>query len=835
MVLAVGGETLWHVQSALAASSRGGAQFTTAAALAGRRALFTTPDFKPFALVPLAPPSGWSVVEGTQVRMNESGNLVATFEDGSGNKRMFVWWDEGHDDGSTVTGGWQGPIKDASNNPIVMDSFGATGINSSDEICGTLDDGDPIAFFFEFTDLEALKGSVSSIGTGYATDTNDAGLVVGTSIGGVPVAWSQAYLNPVPLTPLSGSAGTAAHGVQPDGGLSPFIAGQSQDGDAVVQGVVWYSSSGWQVVDLTGLDHQDDAIGIATAVNNLGHVVGASRDDTTFDVIETLLWTYSSGSWTSHVIDSSHSDFVPNAISDDNSEVVGSHFLWVPTNLSSGQGDVLDLLEMTIGVPDDCTGLLAWDINAAGEVCGVMELDDEDTPYLPFKIVPFDTDNNGTPDYREIAADPSPYILDGDGNWLLDESEDMRVGLYATSNDGVDSKALEVLYTQVVRLHIHEPMLDSIVNTPSTCENQQDYLEEWMEGGSNGQPKEIMATIRCDDSQQDGYDRIYTASTSPTKEEFLDNLFAFAYRYAYSIDYIQLGNEIFSGPGEYYMYDLSGCDDGPVSELEGACYSEAWADMSEWIEEQVEVVRMGSALAGRPLRIISPSFTAGYAITGQNQDLRDPGLDALDEKAAFAIDSIVDLANKHQMWTDMHLHYRTNTQLEDALDALNDPGQYSFTKPDFQTCTEWSPIPRESWVDDNSAEYAKYFISTTPPADVWDDFVVAWGTDEDELNRDPFPDFESDLTNMESYGLLMACYGEFWQGSNAPDPPTAFDLTVVRANQVIADPDWIDDYTNLWTHLRTDLQGAADDVFISGFDPHPTTPTVDCDTVVPRP
>ncbi|MCL4199133.1 MAG: hypothetical protein KJZ69_16715, partial [Phycisphaerales bacterium] len=604
----------------------------------------------------------------------------------------------------------------------------------------------------------------------------------------------------------------------------------------VVQAVVWYKATDWEVVDLSELDTQDEAVGIATAVSEGGHVVGAVLDDTTFAVIETALWYYHSGSWTGYAIDSTHDDFLPRAIAPTTNEVVGARFLWVPTTLSTGTGALLDLEAMTIGLPDDFVegSLTAWDINDAGEVCGVVELDDESL--LPFKIVPFDTDNNGTPDYREIATDPSPYVLDTDGNWLLDKSEEMRVGLYATSNDGQGSKAELVQYTQMVRLHIHEQDLDDIVNNSGICENQQDYLERWMTGGATEQPKEIMATIRCNDSSQSGYDRIYTASTSPTKDEFLDHLFAFAYRYAHSIDYIQLGNEVFSGAGEYYMYDVGTCDDGPISEIDGDCYAEAGADVIAWIEEQVEVVRMASALAGRPLRILSPAFTANYPIAGQNQDLREPELDAEAERAAFAVDHIVDLANRHQLWTDMHLHYRTDTELEDALYALDNPGQYSFTTPDFQTCTEWSPVPTTAWVQNNIAVYEEYFEDDeTPPDDPWDEFVLAWGTDPDELNRDPFPGFDGDLAEIASYGLLMAIYGEFWQGSEVPDPPNAFDLTVVRANQVIAKPAWIEDYTNLWADIRGFLEGAADDWFIDGFDPHPVLPTIECSVVVPRP
>ncbi len=850
MVLAAGGETLWHVNSAAAAPPRGTVSLASTVSMLAAASttatesnlLIPAPMFKPFVFVPLQPlalAGSLTLDETAGVHMNADGDVVATFID-DGDDNIYFWRDSGLSNGTSTLAGWQGPLKDEYGTAIVGC---ATGINNAEDIgiCGTRDvSGTDTAFYYEFDNPDDREGTVYDIGAGYAYDVNENGVVVGASASGVPVAWSSSF-ETVPLPPLHTGGGTAAFGVDPDSTTNPYIAGTSEDAD-YLQAVVWYYASGWNVVDLSGLT-TDTQYAHAVDTNGSGHIIGSTFTTSTGAVVDSSLWVYSSGpSWTQEELSST---WMASAINNETlPEVVGyvpgsvSAYLWVAEDLSHSTFDRTEfyLTDTVVGLPDDLLEFRPTDINDDGEIVGVAKIDAETDYWIPFKIVPYDTNNNGVPDYRDIIHDPTNYPDTTGADWLIDKSEEMRVGLYATGPDGVDSKAAEVTQMQIVRLHIHEEDLDNIVNNSAACATQNANLADWMEGGAEGAgPREILATIRCNDPAQSGHDRIYTESTSPTKDEYLDNLFAFAYRYAYSIDYIQIGNEIFGGAGDYYLYGISGCSNTDIGNLYGACFAAACAEVAAWIEEQVEVVRMASALAGRPLRIVSPAFTSLNALSGQNADLRNPGLTTDAERAGLAIKTIVDLANKHQLWTDIHLHYRTDTQLEDALYALDNPGEYSFDEPDYWACTEWSPTPLETWLQANSEEFGKYFSSNEAPAVDWDDFVYGWGTSGGGLARDPFPDFERDLDEMISYNLLMACYGEFWQGDDETPSPDVFYLTVVRASQVHPDGAWIDDPTNLWTKIRGDLQNDADGVLIDDFDPHPTTPTVDCGVIVPRP
>ncbi len=83
-------------------------------------------------------------------------------------------------------------------------------------------------------------------------------------------------------------------------------------------------------------------------------------------------------------------------------------------------------------------------------------------------------------------------------------------------------------------------------------------------------------------------------------------------------------------------------------------------------------------------------------------------------------------------------------------------------------------------------------------------------------------------------------YGEFQQGTISNDPetgeprPDEFDLTVVRANAVVPNANWITDYTNRFTDLRADLEADNTAYLIPQFTPHSNAPYGECDCA-PRP
>ena len=841
ILLAATGESMWHAHAAALEGRWAGPGIGVAAAssavaanaIASTGSAMTLPDFKPFAFVPLTlpgDPGDWTVVEGTGVFMNADGDLVATLEGDSNNKRLFVWWDEGHYNGSTTTGGWKGPIKNSSNAEIVMHGAGVAGINSSDEICGTRDNSGSVAFSFEFTDLEALKGTVSDLSSGSASDLNETFVVVGTS-SGAPVAWSDAFLGTVNLPPLSESVGTAAHGVEPGGGLTPFIVGQSEDDFAVVQAVVWYSSSGWQVADLSELDAQDDAIGIATGVNDDGHIVGAVLDDTSLDVEASMIWLHDSGSWTGEIIDDSLTDFLPQAVNNDEyPEVVGSHYLWKATNLAAFHGATHDLLELTINLPEDLLALEAWDINDAGEICGVAHLDDETVPRLPFKIVPYDTDNNETPDFREIILNPS---LDENDNWLLDHSESMRAGMYAVTSTPHNNKVQDVAKMTVVRMHSDYTDIGNILTSQSqACAAWQAALS-YLGGhdNENHQGKEIVLMIRDKKPGATEYDAIPSPAGQTAR---LDGLRCFLRKYARDIDYIQFGNEIFGGPGEYYV-DFGECE-GPISELDAACFEEACTLIFEWMKKQATTALEASALAGRPLQIITPAVSYGMVNSGYGGDVNG-SLEVNANRNAFAVQCAVDFGNRNQAAVDIHLHYRDPSQRSDAYDGIdsllegNSQSLPIWDVPFAITALEWSPVPQPSWLTNNGGQHGNalrnYFEEEPdPPLDMtWEEYVDSnWAVPLFGQGKTIDVLIDEDLVAFD--GLLRhACYGEFQQGNI--ENLANWDVTAVRAQHVFSGGEpWMleTNYEKLTNVAKGLAASGAGYIPYENFDPHPNEP-----------
>lgn len=749
----------------------------------------TAPTFKPFVFVPLSlpgDPGDWTVVEDTGVFMNSDGDLVATLEDESNNKRLFVWWDEGHYNGSTTTFGWQGPVKNASNNPIVMHSTGVAGINSSDEICGTRDDSGPTAFDFVLTDLQALKGSVTDLDIGYAGDINDAGVIVGTTDGN-PTAWSDMYAGPVTLPPLTGGSSTAALGVEPGGGLTPFIAGQSKDDGAIVQAVVWYNSSGWQVVDLSGLEAQDDAIGIATAVNDDGHIVGAILDDTSFDVEAPVIWLYDSGSWSGEVITSALADFLPRAVNNEEyPEAVGSHYLWKATNLAAFAGVTLDLLDLTTNLPEGLIGITAWDINDAGEICGIAELDDETVPRLPFKIVPYDTDNNESPDFREIILNPS---LDDDDDWLLDRSELIRVGLHAPGYD--NGPPHQIPNTQIVRLQLHltelpvdsEPgeayALEDILDPQAEeCDFRAD-IKRW---GSDSGGREIVIWLRSSlESQYTDYD--FLPANQQDEDAILANLRVFGSTYARCIDWVQTGNEVFGGAGQYaFRQGELSCGQGLFSGLSSSCKAEAIEEILEWLDKQMRAVLEGSALGGRPLRMISPGVSHENVYNGYEAGSpTDPG--------RYLTTRVAEWCNERQMYFDMHTHWIALTMPSAAPDRLmgTNGATPPWDPPNWAVALEWGPMVEQGsdWYNENGDEFDKFHEDSgcdEDPGYYWDAFVASWRTAQFGQGN-PFG-MDDVLGAFRDAGFTVGCYGPTVMHSS---PNFIYDIAAQIATQVCED------------------------------------------------
>lgn len=749
----------------------------------------TAPVFRPFVFVELSLPEGYTLVEDAGVHMNDDGVVAATMKTGSTN-HGFIWYDEMYLDG------WQGPLE-ADSSPIVLDAAGLAGINDDLELCGTRDNAGPKAFFLELTGTYA--GTLTQIGSGYASDVNNSGVVVGTSILGAPVAWSMLFGAPVLLPPLVFAVGTAAHGVTPGAAYPPVIVGQSEDADFDVQAVVWCFDQqlGWDAEGLSEVSSPD--MGLAVDINASGHVIGAITQDGV-QADQTILWISNSG-WTGKVLDIA-TPFIPAAINDQAlPEIVGEKYLWKATNLAATpiEGQLLDLQDLML-TRLDVYQIRCTDINDDGEIVGVAQLEDAEGEWIAFKLVPYDVDNDEQPDFREIVDGSE---ADTNGNWLIDAGEKMRVGLHAPGySDGLGH---HIPYVQAVRLLMHLAILPIEISelddeyalngvlTDDECSFRED-IERWTRGTAQyPKQREAIITMRSTLEGTEDLDHDYLP-TGTQEATILADLRDFGYVYARCIDWVQFGNEAFGGAGQYkFRVGELGQGCGPSQErtygqLSEACQLVAMDAILEWLDAQMWAALEGSALAGRPLRMIVAGLSADKVNLGYESDNHQR-----DETTKIA-----DWVNQRQMYFDMHDIWTAVGPAASAPDRLmgtngiNPPPPW--TPPALAVSLEWRPRVDSTWGNDTTRAYYRIYRDDegedpenpgvfcwdeNPPFEYWDDFVVDWR----EAQFGPTEPFGmSDVLGaLARAGFTLACYGQtgMQQPSNFP-----YDMGCLIASHV---------------------------------------------------
>src|SRR5690606_32276490 len=140
-------------------------------------------------------------------------------------------------------------------------------------------------------------------------------------------------------------------------------------------------------------------------------------------------------------------------------------------------------------------------------------------------------------------------------------------------------------------------------------------------------------------------------------------------------------NELFSGPGKYWLADSSDPNGGYL--LRGApagVFQDGCTEVFRWLNGQVEVALRAAALAGRHLRVVSGAVTIGQVESGFRGDLAnpcflrdgDPGwtLDCNEDRNAFSVDCTTAFANRHNAAVDLHLHYETTSDFDDGVTYL---------------------------------------------------------------------------------------------------------------------------------------------------------------------
>ncbi len=804
----------------------------------------TTPIFKPFVFVELPLPDGYTLVEGAGVHMNDDGVVVATMNDGDDNYG-FIWRDELYADG------WQGPIE-AGSTPIVLDDAGLAEINDELEICGTRINSGAKAFFLALTDV--YEGTLTQIGSGYAQDLNNLGIVVGTAVGGGPVGWWDIVGSPFPLPALPGGDATAANGVTPNTNLSSsLIVGQSKDSSSKYQAVVWYNDSGWQVVDLTGITGSN--VGFAIDVNDYGVIIGGVL--TSGSISDTIHWYYDEigDEWVGVSLDVSPL-FVPEAINDeDYPEVVGGQYLWVAESVSAGTGTQLDMASMSLGVPENLINMRLTDINNAGEIVGVGQLGSSG-PWAAFKLVPYDVNNNGEPDYREILDGVED---DANENWLIDWAESvytgsgyegMRVGLH--SPNAASSPEGSIDPAQIVRLGVNvgphgisrssliedEMWIEDIVDPSSgcDCETMFNAVTAWGtgEGRANSSlTSEVLIRVHSMMAGEtfDDYETLPDPSAPEDREEALADLKNFAYRFARCIDFLQWGNESFGGARQYVFRGdefNSACDfttgTKAFSQLSDTCKQEAIELILAWQKDLMWAALEGSALAGRPLRMTSAGVFSSSVRNGYGEN----------NAGRYFVTRLSEWSNENQVYLSLHNHYQTVADATDAIKKLVGLSPYTsppWDVPNWRISTEVSAIAdfdHDWWTDTNNArkkEFARYFFSDDgDPTESYEDFVTGWLTDQGGQWLGNGARLDTVFDTYAQGGFAGICWAALqWQTGSSWQDLSPYLIGGLRAVQVRSGAFFEStNQSNRFSPLKTDYEdeNAGGKYNISGFEPH---------------
>ncbi|MCL4198935.1 MAG: hypothetical protein KJZ69_15715 [Phycisphaerales bacterium] len=470
----------------------------------------------------------------------------------------------------------------------------------------------------------------------------------------------------------------------------------------------------------------------------------------------------------------------------------------------------------------------------------------------PCLAIPYDVDNNGNPDYRDIVesgVSGSGFALDHAGfEWLLDAGENIgyafgggsgiRVGLNSPGYSD-DTNEQGIANTQVVRLPlgIHRPdfasageeefyvngILDS--GQDSQCSAFQSGINLWREG------REIVLMLRSNlDADGDpDHDYLPTAPNADlgglTKDDLLTNLHWFGYKFARCVDWIQLGNEAFSssdlesvhfGHGGYKIWKqevelcwTSGADPREFEDI--PCPITAINAVQAWHWEQMWPILEGSALAGRPLRIVGPAITMG-TIEDSYEDDTTMGYKAIDRTARWC--------NDYQVWFDMHARYLSHAAVEGARAALMGSGNPSWQPPYHAVCLEFAPELDDTieWWTSGGSERFDQFLNmpacNDPPGITWEQYIAG------QVNSWKSAQFQGDfgLDEVAYYfwydEFTVICYGSTLQ-LPASDP--LWDLAALRA-QNVCDEYILDE--NKFSPLKGDYVSAAAQFWIDEFDPH---------------
>ncbi len=846
MVLAAGGETLWHVNSAAAAQGSSRLRTPTAALVAtheassaaesvsnatesksnaaeSNAAMLTTPTFKPFVLVRIQLPSGYS--KGEVMGLNEAGQAVGwAWNSSAGIANAFFFdpanaADQDHGvvildtDDQNMDAAWAYSLSDEDPPTIAGEVIWKA--NPDYQRAALWDGPDDEAYTPFASGVVSTAWDIKSV----STSTTLAGSYVSSGeLRSVVYDGSLAY----PASGVEGEAVALNHNGEVVGWHT--VSGESHAYSWVPSSTTDIHPSGW---DSSG----------ATAINDDGDIGGWVVDDPNGRV--PAFW-YNTGS--------NFYSFTPFVSVGAQSEVcdLNSYGEMAVTNTTgTGGGAIWQVIDdedvaynfNAITLMPDATGHVASAraINDKMWVGGSYKATSS-SEIQPCLIIPYDVDNNGVPDYRTIVSDPDTY--DNNGNFLLDWAENidtvgMRVGLHAPGTRSNNWSLID--YRQISRHQMHlrnlaltesenydeSYPLDLVVQGGEACEDFQDGIENWTRGTTQDPRQgELIIWIRSSLEESD-MDFDYLPTDGGADE--LTDIHIFAHRFAKCIDYVQTGNEVFGGAGQYKIRsdDLSGWswEGDPLTlgdilddeeNLGVDCMKDAVDAIYAWLKAQMWAALEGSALSGRPLRMIGPGIPGSFVKNGFSAQSED-------HTGRYVTTHTSEWCNENQMYFDLHDHYLSYTDAVDPIEKLTDTssaGSAPWDVPNWLACLEVGPkVDDESqWAANNADDYAAFIACGTPGYSDWADFVDSWQAA--QWPTDPDFGLNDALAALASLDFAVACYGPTIQTQSHNG---VFDLAAIRATFVCSG---LIARTNKMTELKDIYEQESETYDIDTFQPH---------------
>jgi len=685
---------------------------------------------------------------------------------------------------------------------------------------------------------------------------NDFGEMAGFDVdNNEVVGWLALWSGWTPLNPLENGDSTATFGLNQVGSPTTVV-GLATEKIGQAPTVTWDVACIGSV-NPTKIDpNQSDQSQTPYVINDNGWTVGSRVSGSSYAYI---LWRPDGqGGWGSAASLGTITGSNPKAVGLNNSnEVVAKKTLFY----EDGEGALQSVLLTDIaGIPlgtgvgqYSSSHLAFYAINDNGWIVGKTKryLDATNTVDIVMLLVPFDRNNDAdqTPDYREIIADPE---LDTNLDWVLDTADLPRPGLHAPLAPLDTNLLKDVDNVHAVRMIFDHDGINGLLNCQELCDSVNLAINRWGHNinGYSDRQKELVATIRVQDPIDAGSDYLPDAQTQAA---ILADLREFAFRYARCIDYVQLGNEVFSGEdgaGGIKVYDFD-CGEttysGWVNDIEGDCLPAACDAVIEWMQAQARAIREGSAMAGRPIQVISPATAYGalrLAIIGDSDGELEIGVNA-ENRAAFAFECIVEAANADDWIVDVHYHYFDIDESLAVSAAIPVGGAYESWPAPNQVCAlEYGPVPSNSvpsswWTTavhhqlTGRQRAERFFDENTSnnPYNTWDEFVEAW-LEEDVEPSHPGNLPEGFLTDgfadLGSRGYRLICFADPNQTGGTYDPRT-FDMSAMVPGKVKhqTPAPGLTIWAALFEAAATDLAAAIG----QSWQPHPDPCSFDCETL----